>query len=257
MCAKDLDSAASECRCSVAPFVPTSEIGPGWLHEIAGVCIITKLLFVQGSPRKTDSGSIRVAQAYLDALVTMNPTLEVDVLELWDADLPAFDGDKAAAKMHVIAGEGLDGTQRNAWDQITEIAGRFIAADRYLIASPMWNAGIPYRLKQYIDLIHQPGLLWSLDPDTGYHGLLENKHATLALTAGVYFQGVKTPQFGVDHQSTYLRVWLNQAGVTDIDELRLQPSLLTPDPAQSLDDALKKAVELAQIHGRLQLARTP
>ena len=181
----------------------------------------------------------------------MNPTLEIDVLELWDADLPPFDGDKAAAKMNVIAGEGLDGTQRNAWDQIVEIAGRFIAADRYLIASPMWNAGIPYRLKQYIDLIHQPGLLWSLDPDTGYHGLLKDKHATLALTAGVYAPGVKAPEFGVDHHSTYLRVWLNQAGVTDIDELRLQPSLLTPDPAQSLDDALKRAVELAQVHGRL------
>jgi hypothetical protein len=45
---------------------------------------------------------------------------EVDVLELWDADLPAFDGDKAAAKMYVIAGEGLDGVQRIAWDQIEQ-----------------------------------------------------------------------------------------------------------------------------------------
>ena len=51
--------------------------------------------------------------------------------------------------------------------------------------------GIPYRLKQYIDLIHQPGLLWTLNPETGYHGLLDNKHATLALTAGVYFPGVR------------------------------------------------------------------
>jgi len=216
-----------------------------------GRCSITKLLFVQGSPRKGDSGSIRVAQAYLDALAALNPTLEVDVLDLWDADLPAFDGDKAAAKMNVIAGEGLDGVQRSAWGQIEEIAGRFICADRYLIASPMWNAGIPYRLKQYIDLIHQPGLLWTLSPETGYHGLLDNKHATLALTAGVYFPGAQTPQFGVDHQSTYLRVWLNQAGVTDIDELRLQPSLLTPDPARSLEEALTRAVELAQAHGKV------
>ena len=51
---------------------------------------ITKLLFVQGSPRKGDSGSIRVAQAYLDALAALNPTLKVDVLDLWDADLPGI-----------------------------------------------------------------------------------------------------------------------------------------------------------------------
>jgi hypothetical protein len=30
-----------------------------------------------------------------------------------------------------------------------------------------WNSGIPYRLKQYIDLIHQPGVLWTLDPRPG------------------------------------------------------------------------------------------
>ena len=153
--------------------------------------------------------------------------------------------------MNVIAGQGQDAVLQTAWDQVVEIADRFICADRYLIASPMWNSGIPYRLKQYIDLIHQPGLLWTLDPQTGYHGLLKDKHATLTLTSGVYAQGVKTPEFGVDHHSTYLRAWLNQAGVTQIDEVRLQPSLLTADPAQSLDKAIKKAVELAQVHGRL------
>ena len=215
------------------------------------MCTITTLLFLLASPRKTESQTIRLAQAYLDALQVENPGLEVDVIELWDSDLPAFDGNKAAAKMNVIAGVGQDAVLQTAWDQVVEIANRFISADRYLIAAPMWNSGIPYRLKQYIDLIHQPGLLWTLDPATGYHGLLKDKHATLALTSGVYAQGVKTPEFGVDHHSTYLRAWLNQAGVTEIDELRFQPSLLTPDPARSLDEAIKKAVELAQVHGRL------
>jgi FMN-dependent NADH-azoreductase len=172
---------------------------------------------------------------------------------LWDENLPAFDGDKAAAKMNVIAGAGPGDSAalQTAWDQVTAIAARFISADRYLFAVPMWNAGIPYRLKQYIDLIHQPGLLWVLDPDTGYHGLLKDKHATLALTAGVYAPGVKEPNFGVDHHSTYLRAWLNQAGVTDIDEVRFQPSLLTADPEAGLNEAMKKAVELAQTHGRI------
>ena len=214
------------------------------------MCVITRLLFLQASPRKADSQSIRLAQAYLDALLAENVDLQVDVIELWDADLPAFDANKVAAKMNVIAGVSQNAVQQTAWDQVTAIADRFISADRYLIAAPMWNSGIPYRLKQYIDLIHQPGLLWALDPRTGYHGLLRDKHATLALTSEVYAQGV-APEFGVDHHSTYLRAWLNQAGVTEIDELRSQPSLLAEDPARSRDDAIKNAVELAQVHGRL------
>jgi FMN-dependent NADH-azoreductase len=210
---------------------------------------MTKLLFVQASPRKTESGCIQVAETYLDALCVSNPALEVDTIELWDADLPAFDGDKVAAKMHVIGGEDLSGVQASAWNRITEVADRFVSADRYLLAVPMWNNGIPYRLKHYIDVIHQPGLLWRLDPETGYHGLLEDKHATLALTSAVFAPHVASPEFGVDHQSTYLRAWLNQAGVTNIDEIRFQPSLLTADPAGELVQAKQRAVQLAQAHG--------
>jgi len=105
-------------------------------------------------------------------------------------------------------------------------------------------------LKHYIDVIHQPGLLWGLKPESGYFGLLENKHATLVLTAGVYATSFPSPAFGVDHQSTYLRAWLNQAGVTDIDEVRFQPTLLTQDPAGDFERAKQAAVDLATAHGR-------
>ena len=212
---------------------------------------MAKLLFVQASPRKTESKSIQIAETYLAALRAGNPDLEIDTIELWDADLPAFDGDKVAAKMNVIVGQQQNDAQKTAWDQIVDIANRFISVDRYLFAVPMWNGGIPYRLKHYIDIIHQPGLLWGLTPDTGYFGLLQNKHATLVLTSGAYAQHFPSPAFGVDHHSTYLRDWLNQAGVTDIDELRFQPTLLTKDPAGDLERAKQHAVQLAHSHGRI------
>ncbi len=212
---------------------------------------MTKLLFVEASPRGSESKSIRIAERYLATLRANNPRLEVDSIKLWNAELPAFDGDKVAAKMNVITGQEHNAAERTAWDQIVEIADRFISADRYLFAVPMWNGGIPYRLKQYIDIIHQPGLLWGLKPETGYFGLLENKHATLVLTSGAYGPGMPSPAFGVDHHSTYLRDWLEQAGVSKIDEVRFQPSLLTADPAGDLEKAMQRASELAGSHGRI------
>lgn len=210
---------------------------------------MTKLLFIQASPRGGQSKSIQVAQSYLDAVKATNPTLEVDVLALWETELPAFDGDKAAAKVNVILGQEQNAVQKTSWDQVVGIASRFIGADRYLFAVPMWNGTIPYRLKHYIDIIHQPGLMWGLKPDTGYFGLLANKHATLVLTAGAYADSRPSPAFGVDHQSTYLRSWLNQAGVTAIDEVRFQPTLLTSDPEGALEQAKRAAVDLATKHG--------
>ena len=213
---------------------------------------MTKLLFIQASPRSIESKSLQIAQIYLEALRTETPDIEVDTLDLWEADLPAFDGDKAAAKLNVILGKDHDATQKSAWDQIVGVANRFILADRYLFAVPMWNGGVPYRLKQYIDIIHQPGLLFGLNPETGYFGLLENKRATLVLTSGAFAPNFASPAFGVDHHSTYLRTWLNQAGISAIDELRFQPTLLTADPAGDLERAKQEAARLARMHGRVQ-----
>ena len=48
-----------------------------------------------------------------------------------------------------------------------------------------------------------------------------------------------------------MRDWLTQAGVTDIDELCFQPTLLTTDAAGDLEKAKHRAVELTERHGRV------
>ena len=206
---------------------------------------MTKLLYIKASPRGAGSKSAAVADAYLTALKAHLPDLTVDTLDLAVERIPDFDGNKVAAKMAIITGQQHDGAQRTAWDEITAVANRFIAADRYLVAVPMWNGGIPYRLKQYIDVIHQPGLLWGLDPQKGYFGLLQGKKAVLALTSGAFGPSMPSPEFGVDHHSTYLKAWLNQAGVTDIEEIRFQPTLLSPDPEAGQRAAVAAAEALA------------
>ena len=206
---------------------------------------MTKLLFIKASPRGAGSRSIAVAEEYLAGLRAKLPDISVDVLDLWKEPLPVFDGDRANAKLAVFKQQPLTATQKTVWDEIVTIVERFKAADRYLFAVPMWNGGIPYRLKQYIDIIHQPGLMFSLDPATGYVGLLKNKRATLVYTSGAYSRTAPTPEFGVDHHSTYLRSWLNQAGVTDIEEIRYQPTVLSHDPDSAFAEAKRIAAELA------------
>lgn len=203
---------------------------------------MTKLLYIKASPRGAESKSIAVANAYLAGLKAKTPRLIVDEIDVWTATLPKFDGDKVAAKMNVITGQAQSGVQKTAWDEITAIAARFASADVYLFAIPMWNGGIPYPLKHYIDVIHQPGLLFGLEPSTGYFGLLKNKKAVLAYTSGAFGPSMPSPAYGVDSQSTYMRAWLNQAGVVDISEIRFQPTLLTSDP----DGDFRKVIESAQ-----------
>lgn len=199
---------------------------------------MTKILHINASPRGTSSKSLALADAFL-----ATQTGTIDRLDLWAENLPAFDGDKAAAKMTFFGDGEMDAPRQSAWDEITAITNRFTAADHYVLNVPMWNGGIPYRLKQYIDIITQPGLLFGFAPDTGYSGLLEGKRATVILTSGVWSPHAPG-HYGLDFHSNYLKWWLNLVGVTDVHEIRFQPSLLTEDPAKDFGavlDQLKAA----------------
>jgi FMN-dependent NADH-azoreductase len=211
---------------------------------------MSKLLYIQASPRGTESKSIQIADVYLAALRASHVTLDVETINLWKEDLLPFGEAEASVKTKIMTGQAPTGYEIPVWETVTAVAKRFINADRYLFAIPMWNGGIPYRLKHYIDIVHQPGLTWGINPQTGFFGLLKNKHATVVLTSGAYYPGAPIG-FGPDYQSTYLRDWLNQAGVEIVDEIRFQPTLLTPDPVGGLDGAKEAAVQLAKQHAGL------
>ncbi len=205
---------------------------------------MTKLLHIIASPRGADSGANTLARAYIEARRATDPGFAIDTIDLWRDKLPEFDGDKAAAKMTFFGVGEMDSVKQSAWDHITEITKRFIDADHYVFAVPMWNGGVPYKLKQYIDIITQPGLLFGFDPQTGYSGLLKNKKASIFYTSGVFAPGV-APEYGSDFHSTYLSWWLDMVGISDIEAVRFQPSLVTADPAGELASAIAKSRSMA------------
>ena len=182
-----------------------------------------RLLHISASPRGEASESRAIADTFLGAFLEHHPDVDVDTYDLWDGTLPAFGPDFAAAKMAVFAGETPTGAQGVAWRRVHEVFERFDAADRYLFSVPMWNAGIPYILKQLIDVISQPGLVFDFDPVTGYTGLLANKKAALIYTSAVYGRG-RPASFGSDFQSPYLLDWLRWAGVDDVAEIEFRPT---------------------------------
>ena len=179
---------------------------------------MTKLLYVKASPRIERSTSIKLADAYLAAYRVRNTGVEVDEIELWSADLPEFDGDSAAAKVSFFGEPEMNDRQRTVYEDLVQIFNRFNAADEYLFAVPMWNFGVPYKLKQYIDLLSMPSTLFGFEPATGYIGLLKNKRATAIYTAAIFMPDLPK-SYGTNYTSNYLEDWLNFAGVEDVTSL--------------------------------------
>ena len=207
---------------------------------------MTTLLHVSASPRGAASESLALASTFLATYREAHPGVTVDTLDLWAASLPRFGPVGASAKVAVFTGGSLDAEQVAVWAQAQALADRFTAADAYLFSVPMWNAGVPYVFKQWIDIITQPGMVFGFDPATGYTGLVRGKKAAAIYTSGVYSPGVPI-EYGTDFHASFLTDWLRFVGVTDVTEIRFQPTLLTATPAEDRAAAHAAAREAAKV----------
>jgi FMN-dependent NADH-azoreductase len=208
---------------------------------------MSRILHVQASPRGGESFSVRAAEALLAESAQLRADDTIETLELFAAELPEFAAPAARAKYAVLAGgEPADEAER-AWKEVITVIDHFKSADAYVFSSPMWNFGIPYRLKQYIDLLVQPKLTFNYSPESGYEGLVTGRPTVLVLARGAAYSA-ETGMAAYDFQKPYLMAILGLMGLTDIAEVVVEPTVQSgPDAA---DGALAKALEQARKAGR-------
>ena len=208
---------------------------------------MTKLLHIQASPRIGRSASITVAEHFLNVYRATHPRDTVETLNLWEAELPEFNGATIDAKYAVLHGQTHTPAQLAAWQAVVRIADHFKSADKYLFSLPMWNFGIPYKLKHFIDLLVQPGLAFSFSPQAGYKGLITGRPAVaIYARGGAYGPGSGAENY--DAQSTYFRQILGFIGFTDIKEIFVEPTLASSTAKDAAVAAGNlKAAELAAV----------
>lgn len=207
---------------------------------------MANVLYIKASPRGERSYSIQAAEAFLDAYRQKNPDDQVTTVDVFEDDLPAFDFKAASAKYKIMHGQDHTEDDKRIWGEIVSVIDKFKAADKYVLAAPMWNFSIPYRLKQYIDILVQPGLTFTVTDDGGYQGLVKDKPVFIAYArGGAYPPGSETE--GFDFQKPYLEMILQYIGLTDIRSITVEPTLMEgPETAaKSKAEAIAKARDLA------------
>lgn len=206
---------------------------------------MANLLYVEASPRKQRSASIEVAKAFLDAYRQSHLGHTVHTIDVWNLALPEFDGAAIDAKYAGIEGRERTDEQKKVWQTIQAIAQPFKEAGTIVISAPMWNWGIPYKLKHLIDVVSQKDILFTFD-ERGLLGLLTGKKAVLILAKGVDY----TPESATrswDVQTFYLTVWLNSNGISDITLIPVEKTLFGPEVDQaSREEAKVRAASVAR-----------
>jgi FMN-dependent NADH-azoreductase len=205
---------------------------------------MARLLYIEASPRKDRSASIDIAKAFIDAYKASHPGDIIDTIDLWKADLPSFDGDTVNAKYAILHGQAKTPAEENAWKAVERIIADFKSADKYLFSLPMWNFGIPYRLKHYIDILVQPAYTFSYSPKDGYKGMVTGKPVAIAYArGGSYPKG--TSEMSYDFQMPYFQLILGFIGFTDIKQIVVEPMLMAePGRKQDIMEVARKEARL-------------
>ncbi|HIJ70726.1 MAG TPA: FMN-dependent NADH-azoreductase [Planctomycetes bacterium] len=183
-----------------------------------------RLLYILASPRTRRSHSAAVANAFIEAYKQYNPNDEITKLNVFEESLPAFDGPAVEAKYTILHAKEHSQAQLNAWKGVEGIIEQFKSADKYLLAVPMWNFSIPYRLKQYIDLLVQPGYTFTFSQEKGYEGLVVGKPLLVVYArGGRYPPGSDAEAF--DLQIKYVEQIFRFIGFEDIKSIIIEPTL--------------------------------
>lgn len=210
---------------------------------------MTVLLDVFASPRDKPSRTRRLRDFFVRSWREAHPAGQVVTVDLpgHESELPDFDEWDVEAKMQMMYGNGqLDEALARRWDRLVAFTDQLHLADVVLVSSPMWNFGIPWTLKHWLDVVVQPRLTFELR-DGGFHGLLRGRKGVLICTRdGAYGPG--TPHAALDFQQPYLEKILNFLGIDPIHSVLAEPlGLAGPEAAsRAMEQAQAELAEIAR-----------
>ena len=199
-----------------------------------------KILIVEVSPRGKSSASREVTKILLERLVAAFPGAKFTHRDLAKDKLPHLDDSTLKAIASKIPAE-MEANKQFATlsDALT---AEFLDSDLVVIATPMWNFGIPSALKAWIDLIVRPGRTFNYT-EAGVTGLAKGKRAILVLASGgVFSDGPWKPW---DFVEPYLRQILKFVGIEDVQTVRAEGLNIPPLAGAAVPNAQKSVEKLA------------
>ena len=208
---------------------------------------MAKVLYINANP-KTDESSVcyRVGQAFHKAYYESHANDEIQEINLYEEEFPIVDRDilngwERMRREGITFSELCPGEQQkiNALNKFTDMVA---SADKYVFVSPMWNWGIPPRLKAFIDSFVVVGKTFHYTENGPVGHLKDKKAIHIQVSGGIYSQG---PLTKMDHSHPYLKQVLNIIGIHDVEVLYVEGHDFDREKA---DEIIRKSISDAEKH---------
>jgi FMN-dependent NADH-azoreductase len=205
---------------------------------------MANVLYITANPKKVqDSLSLSLGDKFLATYKAENPNDVITHIDVYEQEIQTVDGDILSAWDALRAGKPfseLTAVQQQKVAAMGAITDQFVAADKYIFVTPIWNFFMPSKMKAYIDAICVAGKTFNYTAE-GPVGLLKNKKAFHIQASGsVFSQG---PLASLEFTSKYLHTVLGFIGVTDVETVFIEG--VAANPAQA-EEITAKAEEQAK-----------
>lgn len=178
---------------------------------------MNQILIIESSPRGIESASRKLTAILSERLHRTYPNANFIVRDLAKDPPPHLSLETIQGISTKDANEAK--ALRPALALSDQLTDELLASDMLILASPMWNFGMPSQLKAWIDHIVRPGRTFQY-AGAGVDGLAKDKRAILVLASGGVF--TEDPWKPWDTVEPYLRQILGFIGITDVQTVRAQ-----------------------------------
>lgn len=209
---------------------------------------MSKILYVTANPKAVEqSYSLSVGKVFLEAYKKANPQDEITVLDLYKFEVPLIDETVFSAWGKFAKGIGfqeLTAEEQSKVAKMNSLLEQFIAADKYVFVTPLWNFTVPPMMKAYLDNMCIAGKTFKYAADGSAIGLLPDKKALhIQARGGVYSSG---PAMDFEMGDKYINAILTFLGVTDKQSVIVEGVMAMPDKAEAIKQAaIARALEVA------------
>ncbi|WP_409298524.1 FMN-dependent NADH-azoreductase [Peribacillus sp. SCS-26] len=202
------------------------------------------VLYISAHPHdETQSYSMAAGKAFIDAYRNSHPEDEVVIVDLYKEHIPQLDTDVFSGWGKLRSGssyEQLSDEEKSKVGRLSELVDQFVAADKYVFVTPLWNFSFPPVMKAYIDSICVAGKTFKYT-EQGPVGLLTDKKALhIQARGGVYSEG---PAASSEMGHRYLSLIMEFFGVPSFDGVFIEGHNQYPDRAAEIKE---KGIEEAK-----------
>lgn len=205
---------------------------------------MSNVLFIKANDRPADQAiSVKLYNTFLESYKQSNPADQITELDLFAENLPYYDSVSMTGMYKLANGLELTAEEKQATDIVNRYLNQFLAADKVVIAFPLWNFTVPAQLITYLTYLCQAGKTFKYTAQ-GPVGLAGDKKVVLLnARGGVYSEG---PMAQMEMSLNYVKTIMGFFGVTDIETAIIEGHNQFPDRAQSIvEEGLNKASKLA------------